>query len=146
MLSLFQLHAANDWSNLRGLPIGTALEVQREDSQSFRGSLTSISENQLVIQAGQSPQTFGRSTIRSVKAKTPRRKTRNALIGAAIAGGAVAAGMSLICASCWGERDDYGGTVAIATVAAAGGGALVGWLLPGYKTVYKAPKPAGRKR
>jgi hypothetical protein len=139
-LSLFQLQAASDWSRVRALPQGTALEVVREDSQTFRGSLTSVTENQVVIRSEQGPQTLGRSTIRAVKAKTPGRKTRNALIGAAIAGGGVAVGMSFICASCWGETDNWGSTVAIFTAIAAGGGALIGWMLPGYKTIYKAPK------
>jgi hypothetical protein len=153
VLSLFQAQAAQDWSNLTGLAKGSALEVRREDDQSFRGTLASISENQLVLDTSSGSQSFGRSTIRTVKIKSSGRRTRNAAIGAAIgaaiAGGAVAAGMSLICASCWGERNNWGASVAAYTAIAAGGGALVGWLIPGYKTIYKAPKsprrPAGKK-
>ena len=148
-LSLFQLQAAQDWIALRALAKGSPIEVRREDDQSFRGALALVSENQLVLTTNSGSQTFGRSTIRTVKVKSSGRRTRNAVLGAAIVGGAVAAGMTFICASCWGELNDYGATVAIYTAIAAGGGALLGWLMPGYKTVYKAPKrpkAAGRKK
>lgn len=135
------MQAASDWADVRALASGSAIEVRREDKQNFRGTLTSVSESQLILATTSGSQTFGRSTIRQVKVKSKSARTRNALIGAAIAGGAVAVGMSFICASCWGERDDWGANVALGTAAAAGGGALVGWLIPGYKSVYKAPNP-----
>lgn len=140
VLSLFHVQAASDWAGVRALAPGSAVEVRREDKQNFRGTLTSVSESQLILATTSGAQTFGRSTIRQVKVKSNSGRARNALIGAAIAGGAVAVGMSFICASCWGERDDWGANVALGTAAAAGGGALIGWLIPGYKTVYKAPK------
>lgn len=149
ILSLFQLQAASDWAGVRALSSGSAIEVRREDNQNFRGTLTSVSESQLVIATPSGPQTFGRSTIRQVKVKSKSARKRNALLGAAIAGGSAALGMSLICASCFGERDNYGATVAAVSAAAAGGGALIGWLIPGYKTIYKAPKTpraTGRKK
>jgi hypothetical protein len=148
-LSLFQLQAAKDWAGLRALAKGSSLEVRREDQETVRGTLTSVSENQLIVATQSGPQTFGRSTIRTVKVKSDAGRTRNALIGAAIAGGGVALGMSFICASCWGETDDWGGKVALFSAAAAGGGALVGWLIPGYRAIYKAPKAPkapGRKK
>ncbi|MEP7363316.1 MAG: hypothetical protein ABI972_08680 [Acidobacteriota bacterium] len=145
-LSLFQLEAAHDWRDLQALAKGSSLEVRREDKETFHGTLTSISENQIVVATKSGPQTFGRSTVRTVKVKSNAGRTRNALIGAAIAGGSVALGMSIICASCFGERNNWGSTVAAVSAAAAGGGAAVGWLIPGYKTVYKAPKAPGRKK
>lgn len=148
-LSLFQLQAASEWADVRALSQGAAIEVRREDKQTFRGTLTSVTESQLILATTSGPQTFGRSTVYQVKVKSKSARTRNALLGAAVAGGAVALGMSFICASCWGERDDWGANVALGTAAAAGGGALIGWLIPGYKTIYKAPKPpraSGRRK
>ena len=94
-LSLFQLQAAQDWAGLRALAKGSSLEVRREDKETFRGTLSSVSENQLILATNGRAQRFGRSTIRTVKVKSDSGLRRNALIG---------------------------------------------WLIPGYKTVYEAPK------
>ena len=78
-LLLSQLQAADDWASLRALAKGSSLEVRREDKETFRGTLTSVSENQLVLATNGKAQRFGRSTIRTVKVKSGNR--RNPLIG-----------------------------------------------------------------
>ena len=134
----------SSWTIVRNIAPGAAVEALREDGKKFRGALTGATENQLALRTNDGPVRLGRSTIRKVGLKNEGRRARNAAIGAAAVGGAVAAAMILGCASCFGETDGYGGKVALGIAAGAGGGALIGWLIPAYQTIYEAPK-GGRR-
>lgn len=61
------------WSALRSVAPGAAVEARREDGAKFRGTLTRVTENQIVIGCKGGPVTLGRSTVRAVGVKQSRR-------------------------------------------------------------------------
>jgi hypothetical protein len=125
--------AQSEWSVVTALPAGVKVEIHRENVSPLRGKLVRATESEVVVQAKKSDQSIPRADVKRVKVPST---TLRLLYGAIGVGVGITVG-ALICHSCLGEGD--GVLLGQMMALGAGAGALA-FLIPGYKTIYKAPK------
>jgi len=129
------------WENLRQLSSGQKIQVVQKDMKSWTGSFAGVSDESVSLKVRHAAKAVSRADVLRVS-RPGGRRLRNALIGAAIGGGAgVAAG-----AAAFGCRKNSfvpcigrGAAAAIigGTGVVIGGG--VGAAIPGSTVIYRAP-------
>lgn len=125
--------AQSDWTLVTALPAGAKVEIHRQDVPAVRGTLVRATGNEVVVQAKKGEESIPRPDVQRVKIRSLGRRL---LYGAIPVGIGMVAG-ALICHGCLGEGDG----VLLGQMMALGAGAgALGFLIPGYKTIYKAPK------
>jgi len=131
--------AKDSWDNLKQLHAGQKIEVVDTIMKSLRGPFVSISEEAITLQVGKSQESIGRGKVVRVSVRDTSHRTRNMLLGAAIAGGAALTIGLLANAPASNEGTGCSGCVAGFAAAAAGGGAGLG-AIPGNRTIYRIKK------
>ena len=125
--------AQSEWTIVTALPAGAKVEVHRPNVAAVRGALVRATESEVVVQTRKSEETIPRAEVQRVKVPS---LSRRLLYGAIPVGIGLVVG-ALICHSCLGEGD---GALLATTMAIGGGAGALGFLIPGYKTIYNAPK------
>lgn len=125
--------AQSEWTIVTALPAGVKVEIHRKDVSALRGKLVRATESDVVVQAKKGEHSIARAEVTRVKVPST---TLRLLYGAIGVGVGVTVG-ALICHSCLNEGD--GVLLGQMMALGAGAGALA-FLIPGYKTIYKAPK------
>lgn len=85
LASRFSVAQDSDWESVKQLPQGQEVKVVVDGGRSYRGTLQSITDD--VIELG-NDHAVPRRAVRRVLSKNRGHRGRNALIGAAIGGGA----------------------------------------------------------
>jgi hypothetical protein len=135
--------ARDSWDNLKQLQPGQKIEVVGTSMKSLRGPFVSVSEEAITLQVGKSQESIERAKVVRVSVRDTSHRTRNMLLGAAIAGGAALTVGLLANGPASNEGNGCAGCVAGLAAAAAGGGAGLG-AIPGSRTVYRAEKQRNR--
>jgi hypothetical protein len=126
------------WNNLSQLTSGQKVRIVLNGAKAYMGEFRSVNESGIVVRGAAGEQVFDRQNVRRVSTKGISHRGRNALIGAAVAGGIGAVG---------GGACDYrevipcgGSGAAMIGAVSAGWGALVGALIPTgrWHDVYRA--------
>ncbi len=87
--SLFSAAQDPTWNNLRQITIGVPVRVVLNTRKSVKGNFQAATDDALVVRSGGNDQTFSRSTVKLVTARSiTGHRVRNAIIGAAIGVGA----------------------------------------------------------
>ena len=133
----------DSWDNLKQLQPGQKIEVVDASMKSLRGPFVSVSEEAITLQVGKSQESIERAKVMRVSVRDTSHRTRNILLGAAIAGGAALTVGLLANGPASNEGNGCAGCVAGLAAAAAGGGAGLG-AIPGSRTVYRAEKQRSR--
>jgi hypothetical protein len=129
----------NNWDNVKQLRAGQKIEVVDSSMKTLKGAFVSVSEEAISLQVGKSEESVERAKVVRVSVRDTSHRTRNMLIGAAIAGGAALTLGLLANAPASNEGNGCAGCVAGFAAAAAGGGVGLG-AIPGSRTVYRAKK------
>jgi hypothetical protein len=142
LLALPALAQTTSWENLRQLNPGQKIVVVQRDRKSFTGSFAGVSNDSVSLNAREGSKTVARANVLRVSRHGGKR-SRNALIGAAIGGGAgLAVGATV--PGC--KQNTFGFCLSKGVVAAILGGtgavvgAIVGVLIPGNTVVYRASR------
>jgi hypothetical protein len=138
------LHAQRNpanWENLRALHAGDKIQVREGNSTKVTGTLVSVSDAAISLQAGGASQSIQKQEVESVKLMKNRHRLRNTLILAGVGAG-VGAGIGAAqhhsCAPQTFCLDFGGRTLPAAIGGTIGllGGAVTGALLPSRDTIY----------
>jgi len=133
----------HNWDNLKQLQPGQKIEVVDTSMKSLRGPFVSVSEEAITLRVGKSQESIERAKVVRVSVRDTSHRTRNMLLGAAIARGAALTVGLLANGPASNEGNGCAGCVAGLAAAAAGGGAGLG-AIPGSRTVYRAEKQRSR--
>ncbi len=71
----------SNWDNVKMMAPGTGVRVTAGNSKPVRGKLESVTDNDLVVEAGTSTQSFSRLDIRRLEVKKKGHRVRNTFIG-----------------------------------------------------------------
>jgi hypothetical protein len=127
-----------NWDNLKQLAPHEQIQIVLNDFKTYRGEFQSVSDEAVAVRVATGEQTFPRSDILRVSAKSKGRGHRNAWIGAGVGAGLGVVAVAMDC------RNDRPGCspegVALGVPIGAGLGAFVGALVPsgGWHDVYRA--------
>lgn len=129
----------NNWDNLQRLHAGQKVDVVDQKLKTHRGEFTSFDDSGVTIAVKNGPLRLSRQDVFRVSSRERSKRLRNAAIGAAIG---AAAGLAI------GAPLDYRfsneGNEHIAKTLfipiGAGVGAALGSAVPGFETIYRAPK------
>lgn len=129
----------DSWDNLKGLRPGEKIEVVDSSMKVLKGQFVSVSDEAITLQVGKGEQSVTRANVVRVSVRDTTHRTRNMLLGSGIVGGiAVAAAVTPMAIN-----SNEGGScgVCVAAIAAGfGGGAALGAVIPGSRTVYRVNK------
>lgn len=128
----------DSWDNLSQLTGGQKVRIVLNGAKAYTGEFRSVNETGIVVRGEAGEQVFERQNVRRVSTKGISHRGRNALIGAAVAGGIGAVGGG---ACDYREVIPCGGTgAAMIGAISAGWGAVVGALIPTgrWHDVYRA--------
>lgn len=126
------------WSGIQQLSQGQRVKVVLANGKTHSGEFQSATDSAIVVRSGKNDQTFSRDDIGRVLLRHGGHRGRNALIGAAIGGGAgLGIGVAIDNGHCFG-CNGYKGK-AILTPALGVIGALIGAALPsgGWTEIYR---------
>lgn len=124
------------WDELKGLKPGEAIRVEEKDGTKTSGELKSVSDLAIRYMSGSGEVEIERAKVKRVEVKSPERRLRNLLIGAAIG-----AAIGVVVDQTLGTRlrnESGDGGQAVTYAATIAGGAALGALIAPYKTVYRA--------
>jgi len=133
------------WSKVEQLRVGQSLRVQCSDQRTWTGSLLGVSSDALILNVDGAERKIARSDVIRADVKSRVRSTFIGLgIGAAAGAGvgyAAGRGSNL-------KSSEVTTAVLLGTVLIAPVGAVIGALLPSWKTVYRegpsgSPQPSG---
>ena len=130
---------AGSWDDLRQLRVGEKIEVVDMNLKSVKGTFLSFSPDLISLNSGKQEIAVQRADVMRVSVRDTSKRTRNMILGAAIAGGAVLTVGLLANAPASNEGNGCTGCVAGFAAAAAGGGAGLG-AIPGSRTIYRVGK------
>ena len=125
-----------NWDNLKQLRVGQKIEVIDMNLKTLKGTFTALSDEAISFRTRKGEVSVGRADVFRVTDREHTRRGRNALIGAAILGGGVAALALPFSSSNAGNAGGLAGVIA----AFAGAGAGLGAAVPSYQTIYRARK------
>jgi len=128
----------SSWDNLSQMKDGQKVRIVLNGAKAYTGEFRSVNETGIVVRGEAGEQVFDRQNVRRVSTKGISHRGRNALIGAAVAGGIGAVGGG---ACDYREVIPCGGTgAAMIGAISAGWGAVVGALIPTgrWHDVYRA--------
>ena len=128
-------NSSTSWKNLDSLHAGERIRVADTSYKKHSGAFVSFSDQAITIEEKHGAETIQRGEVSGVSL-AGRHRLRNALVGGAIGAGA---GAGIGAAA--GSSNKIGGRGAMAALFAAVGfvgGAVVGAILPGHKTIYRA--------
>ena len=124
---------ADNWNLLRGIYPGQTTHVHTLDGLLNSGGFISTTDDNIVIRLRTGEQTFTKNQIKKISVRKASKRWRNAGIGAAIGASAIA----VLVAANGGEVNPL---VAVHAIFYGLVGAGIGALLPGYDTLYRAPR------
>ena len=129
----------DSWDTLKQLRPGQKIEVVDSSMKMLKGPFVSVSDEAISLQVGKAEQSIARANVVRVSVRDTSHRTRNMLLGSGIAGGiAIAAAVTPLAIN-----SNEGGScgVCVAAIAAGfGGGAALGAVIPGSRTVYRINK------
>ncbi len=114
-----------NWDNLKPLSQGQEIKVVLNDVKAYKGLFQSVSDDGIAVALRTGNATFARQDILRVSYKTGSHRLRNAGIGAAIGGGALAAAFGAKPPFCE-QENGCPGDRGVAAVAGVGIGAAIG--------------------
>ncbi len=122
------------WARVEQLRPGQTIRVVCAGQRSWTGRLSAVSADTVVLDVGGTQRKVTRSEVQQVQVKS---RARSALIGLGI-GAAAGVGVGYAAGSRSGLKSSEANTaVGLGAVLFAGGGAGIGALFPGWKTVYQ---------
>ncbi len=133
-----QVANVNAWTNLSRLHRGDRIEIVQMDLKKFRGEFGGVSEEALVLTMKSAEMTVPREKIFRISSLEKSKRLRNLLLGAAIGGGAALAIGALVDRG-FSEEDEHIAKT-VFTPIGLGAGAGVGAAIPGFETIYRAPR------
>ena len=131
--------AKDSWDNLKQLQPGQKVEVVDAKMKTLSGKFSSFTDQAIVLQEGKTEVTVERADVVRVSVRDTSHRTRNMLLGAAIAGGIAIAATAVPLVVNSNEGNSCGACVGV-IAAGFGGGAALGGLIPGSRTVYRIKK------
>lgn len=116
---------------------GNQLHVETTNGKTEKGTLETISANELTIRRGNKPRTLSRQDVRAIRRLQPRSAKRNIALGAAIGLGAFVAGHAIALPD---ERAPTHPSDPAYMAISAAAGAAIGWAVsrPKRTLVYDA--------
>lgn len=133
MLAAALAWGQQEWAAVRGLPPDAKVEVHAKGFSQARGRVVSVTADRLTIRTGKGEQAYDRIAVKRVKVPSIGKRAVWGAIG--VAGGLAAGGF--VCASCANEGHSGKRTQYMALGAAV---RALAFLIPGYTTIYEAPK------
>lgn len=127
------------WAEVVALWSGAKVKVARFAAKEARGQFVSAGEDAINIRDGRDEIRVERSDVRQVQIRSVSGRARNAAIGAAVGGG-LGLGLGGILLAATGGSDSTNELLAGFTFIGAATGFGVGWIPPGYSTVYRAKR------
>jgi hypothetical protein len=127
----------SSWENLSALGAGHKIQVVEMNSKKVSGTLVSVNDAGVSLQAAGGEQTIQREDVRVVKLMENKHRLRNAAVGAAVGAG-VGAGAGAAAGRGNGGFDFAAQGAGIGAAAGGAIGAIVGALLPSHRTIYRA--------
>lgn len=141
-------HAAGvegDWNRLERLQPGQNIEVVDDKMRSYRGEFGAAGADEMSLQTANGPLILKREAVMRVTLRENSKRLRNALIGAAIGGGAGIA-LGAIVDKRFSNEGRAGMGYAICAPLGAGLGAGLGAASHGFETIYRAKPSGGGKK
>lgn len=133
--------AEGSWASVMERAPGHRVEVVTQKMKAYQGEVTVVDENSLTLRTGRDVITLARPEVYRVSLRTPSKRVRNALIGAAIGAGA---GIALGAAA-FGNTSESGetaGAIGCYGPIGAAAGAVIGAAVPtGSETLYRTERP-----
>ena len=126
------------WENLQQLRVGQRIQVVEKDLKKHDGTFTGFSEESIALRVGQDDVGIRRENVLRVSNREETHRGRNALIGA-VTGGVIGLAWGAVIRSTV-DFDDRDLLIPMNGALGAGVGAGLGAAIPGYETVYRAPK------
>ena len=126
---------AQSWDELKGLKPGQSVRVEERDGTKGSGELKSVSDLAIRYVSSSGELEIERAKVKRVEVKSPERRLRNVLIGAAIG-----AAIGVVVDQTLGTRLRNEGTdsQAVTYATTITGAAAIGAMIAPYKTVYRA--------
>ena len=124
------------WDALKGLKPGVIVRVEEKDRTTTSGELKKVSDDSIRYVSAAGEVEIERAKVKRVEVRSPERRLRNTLIGAAIGAGIAVAVDQTLGQYLRNESGDE--SRAIRSLAVVGGMAGLGALVAPYKTVYRA--------
>ena len=127
------------WDGLNALRAGDKVEVVETSLKKHTGTFAAVSEESLTLREGAAEQSIRKEDVMRVTSLAKSHRLRNALIFAAVGGGA-GAGIGAAAFPC--RRGDIcvnGITAGIFGVSGFLGGAAIGAFVPSHPTIYRVP-------
>jgi hypothetical protein len=140
------LQAANaapprgEWDEVQRLQKGAVVRVTATSDKTYRGTFTGLTHQSIVIVESKGEVSIAKKDVLRVDVKSKGRRTRNTLIGV---GAGLAFGLVIdqtAGAYLRNETGESGGARAATVVLPAALFGGIGAVLPGYRTVYRAPR------
>lgn len=141
-------HAAGvegDWNRVERLQPGQNIEVVDDKMRSYRGEFGVAGADEMSLQTANGPLILKREAVMRVTLRENSKRLRNALIGAAIGGGAGIA-LGAIVDKRFSNEGRAGMGYAICAPLGAGLGAGLGAASHGFETIYRAKPSGGGKK
>lgn len=141
-------HAAGvegDWNRVERLQPGQNIEVVDDKMRSYRGEFGAAGADEMSLQTANGPLILKREAVMRVTLRENSKRLRNALIGAAIGGGAGIA-LGAIVDKRFSNEGRAGMGYAICAPLGAGLGAGLGAASHGFETIYRAKPSGGGKK
>jgi hypothetical protein len=125
----------NDWVSVRGIAKGIKVELHPYDAPRLRGQLVQVTDESITISVKNRERVFTRGEVHIIKVPSGTRRILHGAIGVGVG---VVLGF-LACPTCANEgRED----IAARNIGIGAGVGSLAFLIPGYRTLYKAPKQA----
>lgn len=127
------------WAAVTTLQVGQRIKVARFTGRQVGGKFVSAEEDAVTVRAGQDEVRVERSNVRQVQIRAASGRLRNAGIGAAVGAG-VGLGLGGLLLAATGGSDFTNELLLSFTGTGAALGFGIGWIPPGYRTVYKVKR------
>lgn len=124
---------------------GQSIEVVDDKLRTHRGEFGAAGAEEISLQTANGPLIMKREAVARVTVRENSKRTRNALIGAAIGGG-VGLVVGALVDKRFSNEGRAGVGYAISAPLGAGLGAALGASAHGFETVYRAERTAGGKK
>ncbi len=128
-----------DWTRIESVPPGESLAVTEKDSKTIRGTLRSWSAEALALEVRGAEVRVARDRVREVQDLGKSHRVRNAIICGAI-GVAIGVTMNATLGTRLRNEGQAESAQAWFILGPALAGAGLGALVPGYPTIYNAPR------